>query len=167
MYGIAAVIGPLLGGVRVERTSWRRVFYIDLPIGGTAMILMLFAVHEEALCEWQNLNWRVLSWSAMLPSAILFGGAIISLLMALKLGGTVLTWSDPKTIVLFVLFGVTMTAFLILQIWKPQSALIFPTIAKRRSVFAGFWYALWAGASTNIMLYHVSIILEDVFQART
>ncbi|KAK6955965.1 hypothetical protein Daesc_003612 [Daldinia eschscholtzii] len=40
IYGIGTTIGPFLGGVIVENTSWRWVFYINLPIGGVAFTLL-------------------------------------------------------------------------------------------------------------------------------
>ncbi|OTA99866.1 hypothetical protein M426DRAFT_268491 [Hypoxylon sp. CI-4A] len=40
VYGIGTTLGPFLGGVIVENTSWRWVFYINLPIGALAFILL-------------------------------------------------------------------------------------------------------------------------------
>ncbi|KAI1656246.1 MFS general substrate transporter [Daldinia decipiens] len=40
IYGIGTTLGPFIGGVIVENTSWRWVFYINLPIGGLAFILL-------------------------------------------------------------------------------------------------------------------------------
>lgn len=40
VYGIGTTLGPFIGGVIVENTSWRWVFYINLPIGAVALVLL-------------------------------------------------------------------------------------------------------------------------------
>ena len=39
VFGVATVLGPLLGGFFVEYLSWRWVFYINLPIGVVALFV--------------------------------------------------------------------------------------------------------------------------------
>lgn len=43
-WGIAAVLGPLLGGVLTEKASWRWCFYINLPTCGLAFVLLIFTL---------------------------------------------------------------------------------------------------------------------------
>ncbi|KGB77960.2 hypothetical protein CNBG_4047 [Cryptococcus deuterogattii R265] len=43
-WGIAAVLGPLLGGVLTEKASWRWCFYINLPTSGFAFVLLIFTL---------------------------------------------------------------------------------------------------------------------------
>ena len=40
MFGFASVAGPLLGGVIVEHLSWRWIFYVNLPIGLIALVVI-------------------------------------------------------------------------------------------------------------------------------
>ncbi|KAI1456492.1 MFS general substrate transporter [Annulohypoxylon moriforme] len=40
VYGIGTTLGPFVGGIIVENTSWRWVFYINLPIGAVAFVLL-------------------------------------------------------------------------------------------------------------------------------
>lgn len=46
---IAPAIGPALGGVIVDSISWRWIFYVNLPIGATAVVLGFLWLREEAL----------------------------------------------------------------------------------------------------------------------
>ncbi|WVW86801.1 hypothetical protein I302_108856 [Kwoniella bestiolae CBS 10118] len=43
-WGIAAVLGPILGGVLTEKASWRWCFYINLPTCGIAFVLLVFTL---------------------------------------------------------------------------------------------------------------------------
>src|SRR3982750_3922609 len=40
VFGLASVAGPLIGGVIVEHASWRWVFYVNLPIGLLALVVL-------------------------------------------------------------------------------------------------------------------------------
>jgi EmrB/QacA subfamily drug resistance transporter len=44
---VAPAIGPVLGGVLVDNTSWRWIFYVNLPIGALALVLAVLWLREE------------------------------------------------------------------------------------------------------------------------
>ncbi|MEU5147569.1 MFS transporter [Streptomyces yangpuensis] len=45
VFGATSVLGPILGGLFVDNLSWRWVFYINLPIGLVALVVIAAALH--------------------------------------------------------------------------------------------------------------------------
>lgn len=42
---LGTALGPFFGGLIVEHTTWRWVFYINLPIGSVSLLLLIFFLH--------------------------------------------------------------------------------------------------------------------------
>jgi EmrB/QacA subfamily drug resistance transporter len=40
IFGLSSVLGPLIGGFLVDQASWRWVFYVNLPIGAVALVVI-------------------------------------------------------------------------------------------------------------------------------
>lgn len=45
MWGLASVLGPVLGGIISERASWRWIFFLNLPVGAAAFLILFFCLH--------------------------------------------------------------------------------------------------------------------------
>src|SRR5438105_4778791 len=102
-YGLASIIGPLLGGIITDAVGWRGVFYVNLPVGGLALLLV-----------WRNLHAQ--SASAQRPQLDYLGGAALvagvsPLLLALSLGGRELAWTSPFLLGLVVLGVILLGVF--------------------------------------------------------
>ncbi len=57
VWGVAAIAGPLLGGLIVRALSWRWVFFINLPFGLVAMAVLAFAFREGARRVEGSIDW--------------------------------------------------------------------------------------------------------------
>ena len=58
VWGISAVVGPLLGGAMVKVLSWRWVFFVNVPIGLFAAALLVAVFHESAVVHAGRIHWR-------------------------------------------------------------------------------------------------------------
>ncbi|KAF7330046.1 DHA14-like major facilitator [Mycena kentingensis (nom. inval.)] len=165
MFGLASVAGPLMGGgFTTSAATWRWCFYINLPVGGIALFVMvfLFKMPKSADHEPQHLFLldRINQFDPF--GTLVFIPGIISLLLALQWGGTKYPWSDGRIIALFVVFGVLILAFGIIQIWKQDNATVVPRVFKVRSIWAGAAFSFCLGASFFIIVFYLPIWFQAI-----
>ncbi|KAF9186348.1 hypothetical protein BGZ51_007306 [Haplosporangium sp. Z 767] len=108
VFGISSVIGPLLGGVFVQQTTWRWCFLINLPLGIVTIVSVILFLRLPF--ERQDLKGQLARIDYMGTALIIV--AVICLLLPITWGGTTYAWDSPVIIILFcvaaVLIGVLM-----------------------------------------------------------
>jgi EmrB/QacA subfamily drug resistance transporter len=73
VWGVAGLIGPLLGGIIVKYLSWRWVFFINVPAGIAAAALLVVALHENVEHRQHSLDWMGAGLLTLGLTALLFG----------------------------------------------------------------------------------------------
>ncbi|RYP54946.1 hypothetical protein DL769_010254 [Monosporascus sp. CRB-8-3] len=98
IFGIGSALGPFIGGAIVDSTTWRWVFYLNLPIGGAAFAMLFVFLrvnYNKEMSFWQKLK-RV----DLIGNSILVGSTV-SVLYALSYAGTRYLWQSWHTLVPF------------------------------------------------------------------
>ncbi|KAK4084410.1 uncharacterized protein Triagg1_890 [Trichoderma aggressivum f. europaeum] len=107
VWALASAIGPILGGVFTSKVSWRWCFYINLPLGGVGLLILIFVLklHNPRTPVKQGL--AAIDW---VGNVLIIGGTLM-LLFGLEFGGVQFPWDSAAVICLIVFGFVTIALF--------------------------------------------------------
>jgi EmrB/QacA subfamily drug resistance transporter len=152
MFGVATVIGPLIGGLCVTYLSWRWVFYVNLPFGVLALIVT-GAVLPGALS-------RVHHTIDYLGSLLLSGAATVLILFA-SLGGISWPWGSGQSVGLAV-GGVVLTLLFLLAEHRAKEPVIPLRLFRLRVFQASSFLGFVIGFAMFGALAFLPLFLQNV-----
>ncbi|MEA2358297.1 MAG: hypothetical protein QOI62_1557 [Solirubrobacteraceae bacterium] len=124
VFAVASVAGPLLGGFLVEAISWRWVFYVNMPIGVLAVLVVVFRLHLHTPAQRHAIDY--------LGAGLLTAG-VSALILVTTWGGNEYAWGSAVIVGLAVAGVALLGAF----VWQERRAVepIIPLPLFRSSVF--------------------------------
>lgn len=112
MVGLGAALGPFFGGLLVSYSTWRWAFYMALPIGGVAVVL-LFAFLKVKYDKSQT--WATKASSLDWLGNALFVSGCAPVLLAVSWAGGKYPWSSYQVLVPLLLGLATLGGFIVLE----------------------------------------------------
>lgn len=165
MEGIGFVVGPLLGGVLTTKTTWRWCFWINLPVGAITAAVIGFLLQppsvELATVETGWARLRRFDWMG----TITFVPSTLCLLLALQWGGSKYPWTNVRIIVLFIVFGVLLAAFIATQVYMPERASVPLRVVKNRSIIFGALFAFSLSSALSLLSYYLPLWFQGIKDA--
>ncbi|KAK7191954.1 hypothetical protein DPSP01_013796 [Paraphaeosphaeria sporulosa] len=154
-------LGPFLGGIIVERTAWRWVFYLNIPIGGISIVLLFFFLRVKT--PKTNSTWQEKLAQIDIGGNILFITGVSFILVALTYAGTLWPWKSYNTIVTL-LFGFSGLA--VFLFYEESSYCIHPTMPLRlfrnRTSAGAFAITFIHSLLTLLVIYFLPVYLQAV-----
>lgn len=107
VFAFATIAGPLLGGFLTQDFSWRWVFYVNLPIGAVALVVVALVLKMPARTEARGrIDW---------VGAALLSGGVTCVILVTSWGGGTYSWGSPVIVGLLVGGVVLLAAFVLVS----------------------------------------------------
>jgi EmrB/QacA subfamily drug resistance transporter len=106
VFGATSVLGPLLGGLFTQHLSWRWVFYINLPIGVAALLVIAAVLHIPVRPSKHTIDYL---------GTFLIAAVATCLVLVASLGGTTWAWGSAEIIGLAAIALVLLAAFIMVE----------------------------------------------------
>ncbi len=122
---ITTAVGPLLGGWLVQHASWRWVFFINLPLAVTVIVISLLSIPDS-----RNTHAQRIDWTGAVLATVGLGGLVSGLIESIDLG-----WSNPLVLGAFLVGCGCLFAFVFAE--KAVTAPMLPLTLFDSSSFSG------------------------------
>jgi EmrB/QacA subfamily drug resistance transporter len=139
VFGVSSIAGPLLGGYFTTHLSWRWIFYINLPLGALALVVLAFTLPARG----ERVRHRVDYLGASLLAV-----ALSAIVLLADLGGTTYPWTSSLTLGLGAAAIVATLGFILVERRAPE-----PVLPLRLFENRAFWVTSSVGFVVGFALF--------------
>jgi EmrB/QacA subfamily drug resistance transporter len=122
VFGAASIIGPAVGGLIVDHTTWRWIFYVNLPVGALAFAVISVTMPRRAPQTDRSIDWGGAALLALSSTALLLG---------LVWGGRQYAWTSAHVLGALAAAVVVFAVFLLYERRVPETILPFGLLRNR------------------------------------
>jgi EmrB/QacA subfamily drug resistance transporter len=163
MIALGTALGPFFGGLIVDHTTWRWVFYLNLPVGGLALVLLVIFLQVNHVQE-PNLATSLgkIDWAGNL----IFVASVSSVLIALAWAGAVYAWTSYHVLVPLLVGLAGLAAFFVFEgsRFSPQPMMPLRLFGNRTSATA-FALTFLHSIATIWVLYFLPVYFQGVLHS--
>ncbi|KAI1851283.1 hypothetical protein JX265_012304 [Neoarthrinium moseri] len=160
VWSLSSVLGPVLGGLFTQYLTWRWCFWINLPIGGAAFLVLLLLFKTPAHSRVAHATGKEIPSLFDIPGMVILVPSVVCLLLVLEEGGLTRPWNSGFSI------GLIIGSILIAMIfaaweWKQgEKAMLVPRILRRRTILVLALFNLTAQGGGFARTYNLPIYFQ-------
>ncbi|KAA8643970.1 hypothetical protein EYZ11_008230 [Aspergillus tanneri] len=163
VFAIGTSLGPFIGGAIVSNTTWRWVFYLNLPIGGVGLLLLILFLQVNYDRE-TSIPTKLKRLDYL--GNLLLVAAIVAILIALSWGGTRYPWSSGHVLAPLIVGLLGIPAFVLFQasplVKDPTTPL---HLFGNRTSSIAFFQTFMHGLLSFWILYMLPVYFQAVLQS--
>lgn len=152
VFGMSSIFGPLLGAYMTDYVKWEWIFYINLPLGLIAFLMVAIFYKESLQHVKQRIDWT---------GAFTLVGAIVCLMFAMELGGKQYAWNSAPILGLFTGFALLAVLFIYAET-RAEEPIISFRMFRDRLYAASNAIAMLSGAAFITASVYIPIFIQGV-----
>ncbi|KAF9939451.1 hypothetical protein BGZ75_006534 [Mortierella antarctica] len=158
VFAVSALVGPVLGGVFVDRISWRWCFYIQVGLALITVptLAVLLKLPKPTGDIWEKLG--CIDWLGTLLMAI----TTTCLLLPTNLGGNLLAWNSPLIITMYSLVVPFAIVFLYVEAKHAKQPIVPAYLWRNRNVTTLFCINLFMGMTFYTLIFYLPIFFQII-----
>lgn len=141
-WALGTILAPLIGGLIVAHTTWRWIFYLNIPFCAIAMTIVPLAIR---LNKKRELSWPEKLLRVDWVGAILFVSSMTLFLMAITWGGVDHPWDSAATLAPLIIGVVGTFVSIAWEKWGAREPFVRLAIFSNRSAVAGYFCSMMQG----------------------
>jgi EmrB/QacA subfamily drug resistance transporter len=124
VFGVSSIAGPLIGGFLTTNVSWRAIFYVNLPLGIAAMVLLAFTLPAGREFVRHTIDYA---------GTLLLAAGLSAIILMTTLGGNTYAWASPEIVVMGAVGAICLAALIVVE--RRAAEPILPPALFRNRVF--------------------------------
>jgi EmrB/QacA subfamily drug resistance transporter len=152
VFGLASIAGPLLGGFFTTHLGWRWIFYVNLPLGVVALLVLAATLPAQSARRSHAIDYA---------GSALLAVVLASLTLVADLGGMTFAWSSPFMLGLIAAAGVALAAFLVVE-RRAAEPVLPPRLFGQRTFLIGSVVGLIVGFALFGSVTYLPVFLQVV-----
>lgn len=140
-WGIGTILGPLVGGLIAQHTTWRWAFYIQFPFCGVGLVIVPLVVTMKTKQSSLKKKLLRIDW----VGAALFNSSVTAFLIGITWGGVQYSWGSFQTFLPLILGVLGILAALAWELRMAKNPFLRLGLFNSRSAFAVYMGAVFQG----------------------